>query len=137
VWKILEKLIAAKPVPLTGAPAVRRQKSYSGLSGYVYQYYYEGQRPAQRDGQPGLEFVFNVSADRKTTFPVSVWLAESSVESWEQQHGRQVYPNERYAIAKLALFGAFDERENPERLRDEIRVGADEVAKNLETLEIE
>ena len=38
-----------KDAPLTGAPAVRRQKTYSAESGYVYQYFYEGQRPAARD----------------------------------------------------------------------------------------
>lgn len=136
MWKILEKLIAAKPLPLTGAPAIQRQKSYSGLSGYVYQYHYEGQRPARRDGDNGLEFVFSVSADRKTSFPVSVWIGESALQAWEREHDRPVYANERYAIAKLALFGAFDERENPERMHDEIRVEAEEVAKALDTLDI-
>jgi len=58
------RLVSKKEAPLTGAPAVRRQKTYSAESGYVYQYYYEGQRPASRDGSSGIEFVFNVSADR-------------------------------------------------------------------------
>src|SRR5437867_3892847 len=64
-----------KEAPLTGAPAVRRQKTHSAESGYVYQYFYEGQRPASRDGAQGTQYVFNVSADRKSSFPVSVFVS--------------------------------------------------------------
>ena len=41
---MLRNFFTKKPLPLTGAPAVRRLKSYSAQSGYVYQYFYEGQR---------------------------------------------------------------------------------------------
>ena len=42
---MFRNFFSKKPLPLTGAPAVRRLKSYSAQSGYVYQYFYEGQRP--------------------------------------------------------------------------------------------
>ncbi len=61
-----------KPEPLRGAPAVRRQKAYSAQSGYVYQYYYQGQRPSSPE--PGTEYVFDVSSDRRTSRPVSVFV---------------------------------------------------------------
>jgi hypothetical protein len=54
---MFRRFFAPKPVPLSGAPAIRRMKTYSAQSGYVYQYFYEVQRP-------GTEFVFSVSADR-------------------------------------------------------------------------
>jgi hypothetical protein len=124
-----------KPVPLTGAPAVRRQKTYSARSGYVYQYFYEGQRPAQHE--PGAEFVFDVSADRKTSAPVSVFVLSPAVEAWERTHGRELTGTERYAIAKIALFQAFDERESPAAMNAPVRVEADAVADILQSLEID
>ena len=99
-----------KEAPLTGAPTVRRQKTHSAESGYVYQYFYEGQRPAKRDGKPGIQFVFNVSADRKTSFPVSVFVSDEALEGWQQGHARELGSTERYAIAKMALFQAFGAR---------------------------
>jgi hypothetical protein len=137
VWKLLRNLLSPAQPPLTGAPAVRRQKTYSATSGYVYQYYYEGQRPASREGDPGAEFVFDVCADRKHSFPVSVWICEAGVAAWETAHGRGIYSNERYAIAKMALFQAFDERDNPDQMRLEVRVRPADLDAILETLGIE
>src|SRR4249920_1778924 len=104
---MLRNFFAKKPAPLTGAPAVRRQKTYSAESGYVYQYFYEGQRSAVRDGAGGTQYVFNVSADRKSSLPVSVFVSDAALESWQIQHARPLLSNERYAVAKLALFQAF------------------------------
>jgi len=112
---------------------VRRQKSYSAHSGYVYQYYFEG----QRSDEAGTEYVFEVTADRKSPFPVSVFAAESAVASWQQAHGRTLTPTEWYAIAKMALFQAFDERRNPSEMREPIRVRPADVDAILETLGIE
>src|SRR5215472_14080859 len=94
---LFEKLFRKKEAPLTGAPQVRRQKTYSAQSGYVYQYYYEGHRPFRRNGEEGTEFVFEVSADRKTSAPVSVFLHDEAVHSWEQRHERPLTSTERYA----------------------------------------
>jgi hypothetical protein len=123
-----------KPLPLTGAPAVRRQKTYSAASGHVYQYFYEGQRRAARAGEQGTEFVFNVSGDRKTTFDVSVFLLDSALAPWQREYQRELNSTERYAVAKLALFQAFDEREAPEQMREEVSVRPADAAQILEIL---
>ena|SRR5229473_3076322 len=125
-----------KEAPLTGAPVVRRQKTHSAASGYVYQYFYEGQRPAIRDGAPGTQFVFNVSADRKSSFPVSVFISDSALEQWQTEHARKLSSTERYAVAKMALFQAFDQRESPAAMSEEVRVSADDVASFLAMLDI-
>src|SRR5215470_17159248 len=98
-----------KEQPLTGAPTVRRQKTHSAESGYVYQYFYEGQRAATRDGEAGAQYVFNVSADRKTSFPVSVFVSGAALEEWQRERARELSSTERYAVAKLALFQAFNQ----------------------------
>ena len=72
-----------KPAPLAGRPAVRRQKTYSAQTGYVYQYFYEGYRPSS--GERGTEYVFDVSADRKTSAPTSVLVSDAAVESWQNR----------------------------------------------------
>lgn len=123
--------------PLAGAPAVRRQKTYSARSGYVYRYFYEGCRPAAHAREQGAQHVFNVSADRKTSFPVSVFVSESAVSSWEKEHNRNLNSTERYAIAKMALFQAFDERETPAHMKEEVRVRAADVEAILDTLGID
>jgi hypothetical protein len=93
---------------------VRRLKTYTGASGYVYQYYFVGQRPALPDDPeaPATEFVFDVTSDRKLTYAVSVFLPEKSVATWATSHGRALTEAERYAAAKLRLFQAFDELED-------------------------
>src|SRR5579859_6158249 len=134
---MLARWFRQKPAPLAGAPAVRRQKTYSAQSGYVYQYYYQGHRPWTAGRGTGTEFVFDVSADRKTSSPVSIFLAEEAVESWQKERGRTLSATELYAIAKMALFQAFDERETPEALRQAIHVAAADVVAILSGLEIE
>jgi hypothetical protein len=116
-------------VPLEGAPAVRRQKTYQSQSGFVYQYYFAGSRLGQ-----GYEYVFSVSADRKTEFLVSVQIADSAVETWEHQHGRELLSKERYAVAKMALFAAFDERDTPEAMCQPVLTDAADVGKFLQQL---
>ncbi|HVN03422.1 MAG TPA: hypothetical protein VMT86_03330 [Bryobacteraceae bacterium] len=134
---MFDRWFSRKPQPLMGAPAVRRQKTYSGQSGYVYQYYYEGHRPYKRDRDSGTEYVFDVSADRKTSGAVAVLVSDTAVEDWESRHGRTLYPSERYAIAKMALFQAFDERPNPDAMRADVHVRGADVEAILITLSIE
>ena len=116
--------------PLTGAPAAPRQKTYSAMSGYAYQYYFGGQRKI-RDG---IEFVFDVSADRKTSFPLSIVVRGSALSLWEHTHERPLESNERYAVAKLALFRAFDETDTPKGLLKPVYVDANQVEELLESL---
>ncbi len=93
----------------------------------MYQYFYEGQRPYARDAETGTEFVFDVSADRKTSAPVSVFVLDEAVRAWEEQHGRELVTTERYAAAKIALFQAFDERAHPGLMKQDIRVRAADI----------
>jgi hypothetical protein len=116
---------------------VRRLKSYSAQSGYVYQYFYEGQRPFRSGGESGTEFVFTVSADRKTSHAVSVLVADGALRAWEQAHAHPLSSTERYAVSKMALFQAFDERATPDLMKQEVRVRAADVAAILETLGLE
>ena len=119
---MLRNFFTKRISPLTGAPVVRRLKSYSAQSGYVYQYFYEGQRPFRGGGESGTEFVFTVSADRKTSHPVSVLVAEGALRAWEQAHAHPLSSTERYAVSKMALFQAFDERAGPPQMKEDVRV---------------
>ena len=100
--------------PSDKAKAVRRLKTYASAQGYVYQYYFVGQRAALADDPeaPATEFIFDVTSDRKLTYAVSVFLAEMAVTAWASAHGRPLTEPEQYAAAKLRLFQAFDELED-------------------------
>lgn len=117
---------------MRGTPAVRRMKNYAALSGYAYEYFYEG----YRDGGGRREFTFTVSGDRKTWFPLAVRLCAGAAEAWEKEHGRRLDERERYALAKLALFSAFDERPNPQAAKAPVEVTAETAARLLERLEL-
>ncbi len=93
---------------------IRRMKTYAGGQGYVYQYYFVGQRSARTDDPeaPATEFVFDVTSDRKLTYAVSVFLPQKALAAWAQAHGRPLSDTEQYAAAKLRLFRAFDELED-------------------------
>lgn len=130
---MLGRFFTKKNGPLSGKPEVRRQKSYSAQSGYVYQYFYEGHRTfAAADS--GTEFVFSISADRKTWNNTSVLVSNAAVAAWEKAHTRQLNSTERYAIAKIALFQAFDERETPDHMKQEVRVRGADLDGFIETL---
>jgi hypothetical protein len=93
---------------------VRRLKTYTGAQGYVYQYYFVGKRQALPDdpAAPALEFIFDVTSDRKLTYSVSVFLPEGALAAWSQGHGRPLNDAEQYAAVKMRLFRAFDELED-------------------------
>jgi len=89
--------------------AVRRVKSYSAADGYVYQYYFfEGNR-AQRNGNPGGEFTYVVSVDRRSAHPFKIFVMQSALDNWAKLNGRPLSSSEEYAVAKMRLFQAFDE----------------------------
>jgi len=93
---------------------VRRLKTYTGAQGYVYQYYFVGKRQALPDDPeaPALEFIFDVTSDRKLTYSVSLFLPEGALAAWSQAHGRPLNDAEQYAAVKMRLFRAFDELED-------------------------
>lgn len=131
---MFRSLFQKKPQPLIGTPTVRRLKTYQAQSGYVYQYYYEGHRDFRSGGESGMEFVFSLSADRKNWHLLSVLVSDEAVRAWETSHVRQLSSTERYAVAKVALFQAFDERAEPSLMRDEVRVRNADIEGIVETL---
>jgi hypothetical protein len=118
---------------------VRRMKTYTGETGYVYQYYFVGKRPALESAPeaPATEFIFDVTADRKTTFAVSIFLKPEALRAWEGAHGRALTETEQYAAGKMRLFRAFDQVEH---LRDQgrrLRIDASDIEDLLGTLGLE
>lgn len=93
---------------------VRRLKTYTANTGYVYQYYFVGKRPVTPPGH-AAEYIFDVSSDRKTVYPVTVILPESTLKAWATVHSRSLTDAEQYAAVKMRLFQAFDEIENLEQ----------------------
>ncbi|MGA8142728.1 MAG: hypothetical protein WB987_02435 [Candidatus Acidiferrales bacterium] len=89
--------------------SVRRIKSYSAESGYVYQYQFHDAHPAQQGAARGNEYVYYISADRKKMFPVRIFVRHDSLEKWGKATGRPLTGTEEYAAAKMRLFQAFDE----------------------------
>jgi hypothetical protein len=118
---------------------VRRLKTYAGAQGYVYQYYFVGQRAALANAPetPATEFVFDVTSDRKLTFAVSVFLPEKAVKEWATTHGRPLTEAEQYAAAKLRLFRAFDEVEDMKKAGRILTVDGDLLEEMLSTLGLE
>src|ERR1700680_3155998 len=94
--------------------ALRRMKTYTGGQGYVYQYYFVGKRAALADAPeaPASEYIFDVTADRKSTFAVSVFLQDEALRGWANTHGRSLNEAEQYGAVKMRLFEAFDEIED-------------------------
>ena len=108
----------------------RRIKTYSAASGYVYQYQFHELRPARREFSVGNEYVYLVSANRKTMFPLTVFIRRDAVERWGKQVGRAMTGTEEYAVAKMRLFQAFDAVEDLAASRTDLVV--DDM--NLQTL---
>jgi hypothetical protein len=117
----------------------RRLKTYAGAQGFVYQYYFVGQRPALADDPeaPATEFVFDVTSDRKLTYAVSVFLQEKVVSAWAAEHGRPLTEPEQYAAAKMRLFRAFDELEDLKSEGRRLVIDGEGLAASLGSLGIE
>jgi hypothetical protein len=101
---------------------VRRIKSYTAATGYVYQYQFQEVRPIARPADPANEYVYYVSADRKTMFPIRIRVPRRTLDDWTRQTGRALTGTEEYAIAKMRLFQAFDEVDNFATVRPELAV---------------
>lgn len=100
----------------------RRVKSYSAATGYTFQYAFEEVRKVRRGFSPGREYVYRVSADRKTWFPVFIFVRHDAVHGWGKRVGREMNGTEEYAVAKMRLFQAFDEVEDFAASRPELIV---------------
>jgi len=87
-------------------------KVYTAESGYIYHYYYLGRQEE--------EYRFEISADRRTWSVHTVELDAAGT--------RRFTANERYGLAKLSLFAAFDGAESPQGLGVRIRPRAEQIA---------
>ena len=93
--------------------AARRVKSYSAANGHVYQYYFYEVNGIVHEGTPASEFIYAISADRKTSFPLRIVVLQAALNAWAQANGRALTGSEEYAVAKMRLFQAFDDGEVP------------------------
>ncbi len=120
-------------------PPVRRMKTYTGQTGFVYQYYFVGKREALADDPeaPAVEYVFDVTSDRKLTFAVSVFLKPEAVATWSTAHGRPLTDPEQYAAAKLCLLAAFDEIDDMLESGRRLRLDAPDLEALLQQLELD
>lgn len=110
---------------------IRRLKTYAGSQGYVYQYYFVGQRPTESGA---TEYVFDITSDRKTTYAVAVILPLNVVTAWNHVHGRALTAAEQYAAVKLRLFLAFDELPNVGLQAGPLRIDDQFLEESLATL---
>lgn len=117
---------------------VRRMKSYTGQTGYVYQYYFVGKRPALPDAgeSPAFEYVFDVTSDRETYFAVSIFLRDEALAAWAEIHGRGLTDAEQYAAVKLRLFEVFDEVCELASAERRYSVDAENIEGVLESLDL-
>ncbi len=120
-----------------GAPAQLRVKTYSASTGVVYQYFYSGYRetkPRSEDTGADVEYVFQATTDRKHYHPVSVIVTGNALAEWSKLRGRRIVESERYAIAKMSLFAAFDHEDTPLSAWRAICPDAKAIDLHLETL---
>lgn len=115
---------------------VRRVKSYSAASGYVYQYQFQDAHPSTRVEASGNEYIYYISADRKTMFPIRIFVRRDAVERWSNQTGRTLTGTEEYAAAKMRLFQALDDMEDFATSRPELTVDDSNLSELLERLDL-
>jgi hypothetical protein len=116
--------------------AVRRVKTYSAETGYVYQYYFYEVQKARRGFSAGTEYVYMVSLDRKQVFPLKIFVKQSAVEKWSRAAGRPLSGTEEYAVAKLRLFQALDELQEIEAKRPDLIVDESDLQALLSQLDL-
>lgn len=129
VWRRLSR--GRSEPEFSGAPAVRRIKTYSAQSGYVYQYYFDG----RREHQGCSEYRFQAAIDAKSFAPVLVRLSGEIIGVWQGSAARELIPTELYGVAKLLLFKLLDETDPAALHGSEIKLSHEElnrIAKELD-----
>jgi hypothetical protein len=116
--------------------AVRRIKSYSAATGYVYQYQFQEVVKSRRGFAAGTDYVYHVSVDRHTTFPLRIFVKRGAVEKWARKVGREMTGTEEYAVAKMRLFKAFDEVEGLASASPDLVVDETNLESLLEQLDL-
>jgi len=114
----------------------RRVKSYSAATGYTYQYVFHEIRKGRRGFAAGNEYVYLISADRKTSFPLAIFIGREAVRGWSKQAGRELTGTEEYAAAKMRLFQVLDEVEDLAQARPDIQVSAADLLELLARLDL-
>ena len=115
---------------------VRRVKSYSAATGYVYQYYFYEVQKTRRGFSSGTEYVYMVSVDRKKVFPLRIFVRADAAEKWGSTAGRPLTGTEEYAAAKMRLFQALDEIEEIESRKPELVIDDSNLADLLSQLDL-
>jgi len=115
---------------------VRRIKTYSASTGYVYQYQFQDVHPASKDADAGNEYVYYVSADRKTMFPIRIFVRRAALDHWGKENGRELTGTEEYALAKMRLFQALDDIEGFAAIRPNLTVDESNIGGLLERLDL-
>jgi hypothetical protein len=121
---------------MTRPETVRRVKSYSAATGYVYQYYFYEVQKARRGTTTGSEYVYMVSVDRKKVFPLRIFVAREGIEKWGRGAGRALTGTEEYAVAKMRLFEALDEVPDLADGKPELVVDGSNIEELLSRLDI-
>ena len=121
---------------MTRPEVVRRVKSYSAATGYVYQYYFYEVQKTRRGGAAGAEYVYMVSVDRKKVFPLRIFVQRDGIEKWGRSAGRELTGTEEYAVAKMRLFEALDEIVEIESGQPELVVDESNIESLLARLDI-
>ena len=116
----------------------RRYKTYAAETGVSYQYFFEARRRVVRpEGQgPGSDFTFVITADQRVPFTLRIFVSDRAGAEWRQIHGRDLDPNELYALAKMRLFRAFDEEDNLSKEPFGLVVDEGNVEELLEPLDL-
>lgn len=119
--------------------AVRRLKTYTAQTGYVYQYYFVGKREALTSDSelPATEYVFDVSCDRQTYFAISILVRKDALDAWGASTGRTLSETEQYAVAKMALFQCFDEVEDMAGSKKRFFVAPENIETFVEALNLD
>lgn len=115
---------------------VRRIKTYSGSTGYVYQYQFQDVHPSAKPAEAGNEYVYYVSADRKTMFPIRIFVRRDALDGWSKQNGRTLTGTEEYALAKMRLFQALDDIDDFAAKRPDLAVDESNIADLLSRLDL-
>jgi hypothetical protein len=116
---------------------VRRIKTHSAQTGYVYEYYFVGKRRSLPGELPSTEFIFDVSSDRKTRYAVSVFVLDAALDQWASSHGRPSTAPEQYAAAKLRLLRGFDQIDDMQAGGRRLALDGDELEELLAELGVE
>jgi hypothetical protein len=113
---------------------VRRLKTYASSQGFAYQYYFVGKQAVDPEG---TEYVFDVTSNRKLTYPVRIFVPSAAVQAWADAHLRSLSDSEQYAAVKLRLFRAFDEACDMQAEGRELQIDAPFLEESLASLGVE